>query len=59
MWNYEADMKSNAKNETQVKIRPKPKQKNIYMDVSYICEIRSLTNITEKASRPVEIQMYF
>lgn len=41
-------MKSNE-NETSVKIRPKPK-KNIYMDVSYLSEIRSLTNITEKAS---------
>ena len=49
LWNYEADMKSNE-NETSVKIRPKPK-KNIYMDVSYLSEIRSLTNITEKASR--------
>ena len=48
LWNYEADMKSNE-NETSVKIRPKLK-KNIYMDVSYLSEIRSLTNITEKAS---------
>ena len=51
LWNYEADMKTtDYDNVTEVKIRPKTPKNNIYMEVSYIQEIQSLTNITEKVT---------
>ena len=50
LWNYEADMKQEENGGmTEVKIRPKTPKSNIYMEVSYLKEMQSLTNISEKA----------
>ena len=49
LWNYEADMKQEQNGQTEVKIRPKTPKSNIYMEVSYLKEMQSLTNISEKA----------